>query len=363
MVIQDREAAAGGDGMSWSENNTRIRRFLRDPDKKIWSDAELLSLFNDEQKEMQIKTNILEDVREVHVPPSYDMAYLQDWEWAFLGSSTGNYQALKFHQQAEVTFCYLWEPQAVWGLVSATESDTGSHCTHPFEYFLSGSPGDIIPLQFPAGFHDAKFVAWDREPIDAMSRKGISSDDPSWVGRTGIPFGYWRPDKLDESFCLYPVPSSVDWDDVAGDGGMVIHTDADTENAETGTIVDPGGFVAGSEFGIVTDMVNTENTVLFVYTKRPGTITGPSDESDFPAYLQKYVEYGTLKRAFGSNNDGKIQSLRDYWAMRKEMGLKAIKRFQSLKTQDRDYRLTTKGAPGFRAHRQPRLPDAYPAVW
>ncbi|MHB8123108.1 MAG: hypothetical protein ACYDG4_13240 [Desulfuromonadaceae bacterium] len=347
--------------MTWANSNTRMRRFLRDPDKKIWSDPILLSLFNDVQKEIQIKTNFLEDVREVHVPPLYDMSYLQDWEWAFLSSQTGNYQALKFHQQAEIAFCYRWEPQAVWGLVDATETDEGSHCTHPFEYFMVGTPGDIVPLQLPPGFHNAKFVAWDREPIDPLTRKAISQDDPSWASRTGIPFGYWRPDQLDDTFCLYPLPSSVTWEDVAGEG-MVISTEGGTESSEYGAIIDAGTMMSGGEYGIVTDVIETENTALFVYTKQPTALVDVNDESDFPAYLQKYIEHGTLERAYVVDNDGKIQSLREYWAMRKDLGLKAIRRFQSLRTQDRDYRLTTKGAPGFRTRRQPRLPDSYPAV-
>jgi len=416
--------------MTWINNLTRIRRFLRDPDGNIWADALLLNLFNDVSREFQMKTNILEDVEAVHVPPLYACSYLHDWEWTYLPSKTGSYRALRYHEQGEIAVCSRWEAQASWGLVSATDADEGIHATQPWEYFMGHTPGDLVPLPFPRGFHNAKFVAWDKEPIDAITVKEIQLDDPSWVGRTGEPFAYFRPDKFEDNFCLYPIPSSVDWGSVEtpivadplyvftysfeeadayieGDGqnatredtvnlrqylfdfeldngakaedvtmrgmwmfemdgvrsygiGMTLHLEGESVNSNIGTILDFGGL--GSGTGIVTDAIDADENVLFVFTKTPTALVSHTDESEFPDFLQKYIEQGTIERAYGVNNDGKIQSLRDYWNMRKEIGLKAIKKFQSLKKQDRDYRFVTKGAPGFRTNRQPRLPDSYPAV-
>lgn len=419
--------------MTWQNNLSRIRRFLRDPDANIWSDTVVRNLFNDAQRDLQQKTGFLEDVQAVRVPPIYEFSYLQDFEWAFLTSTTGNYQALRFHQQAEIVFCHRWEPQAVWGAVEATAPDDGFHVTQPWEVWISGeAPGDIVPLQFPNGFHNAKFVAWDKQPIDFITLKGIQQDDPSWIGRMGIPFAYWRPDSAEDRFCLYPVPSSPVWDDITvadpdpvyvytysfeeseayfsglavnwtredtnysrqyifdweeseddavdaaisrgmyqherGVGsfatygiGEVLYITGETASSEFGTVTDSENMV-NTEYGITLDAIEADDNVLFVYSKTPTELSSLTDESDFPSYLQKYVEYGTLERAFQVDNDGQIQSLRDYWAMRKELGLKAIQRFMSLRKQDRDYRLTTKGAPGFRTHRQPRLPDNYPAA-
>jgi hypothetical protein len=350
--------------MTWANNLARIRRFLRDPDANIWSDTVVRNLFNDAQRDLQQKTGFLEDVQAVRVPPMYEMSYLQDWEWAFLPSNTGNYQALRYHEQAEIVFAYRWEPQAVWGLIEATAPDGGVHFTHPFEAFMGMVPGEIVPLQFPTGFHNAKFVAWDKQPIDFLTLKSIQQDDPSWVGRSGEPFAYWRPDKFENQFCLYPNPSSPVWDDIDGDPdiGGVIFTDEDTVSSEYGTIIDAGGLMS-QDLGIATDIIETDDNVLFVYSKTPQEVVSENDESDFPPYLQKYAEHGALERAYAVDNDGQIQSLRDYWAMRKELGLKVIQRFMSLRKQDRDYRLTTKGAPGFRTRRQPRLPDSYPATF
>jgi hypothetical protein len=418
--------------MTWSSNLSRIRRFLRDPNGNIWSDALIKNQFNFVQKDLQRKTNFLDDVRPVHIPPRYDYAYLQDWEWPFLNSPTGNYQALRFHQQAEMVFCHRWEPQAVWGLVDATAEDAGTHFTQPWEAFMGVTPGDIVPLQYPPGFHNAKFVAWDKEPIDFITLKQIQQDDTSWATRTGEPFAYWRPSKLEDQFCLYPIPSSVVWEEEititpeadylysfsfestdaymtgtgenftredstdsiqylfdweldigdrndqatmrgmwlferdSGDGtyayGQVIFISGYTADSETGTIADISDLIVGGDAGIVTDVIEADNNVLFVHSKTPADISDMADESDWPDYLQKYAEYGALEACYAADTDGQIQSLRDYWKLRYDMGIKAIERFKSLRRQDRDYRLVTRGAPGFRTRREPRLPDSYPAV-
>ena len=98
--------------------------------------------------------------------------------------------------------------------------------------------------------------------------------------------------------------------------------------------------------------------------RRYADLEDGSDESEFPRFIQKYIEYGTLERAYSANTDGKIESLGDYWALRRKMGLEAIKRFKGKRKTDRDYRLITKGEPTGRRHRkEPRLPDTYPAVY
>lgn len=415
--------------MTWNETRTRIRRFLRDPQARIWSDAVLLAMYNDVQREIQIKTQYLTEVKAVRVPPIYDFAYLQDWEWPFLESTTGNYQALRFHQQGEIVYSYRWETQAVWGLVDCTETDDGAHFTQPFEAFMVSGPGDIVPLQFPEGFHQPILVAWDKEPIEPLTRKEITRDDSSWATRAGEPFAYWRPDKFEDQFCLVPLPTVVNWDDaigaetvapadyihafsweesdvyISGTGENFTHEDTinlrqyvhsweldigvGTDPAvmigmwqfeiepgitdQAGVVLYNGGDDISGEFGIVIDtgtdilddsgdIIRADGTVLFVYLRTASPLVSENDESSFPSYLQKYIEYGTLERAYGADTDGRIPSLRDYWAWRKEIGIRAIIRFKGMKRVDRDYRLTTKGAPGYRTRRQPRLPDAYPAV-
>lgn len=418
--------------MTWSTKLTRLRRFLRDPDGNIWNDAIILAEFNTAQRNLQRQTNFLENAQPVHVPPFYEFSYIQDWEWPFLDSGSGNYQALNYHQQADFAFCHLWEPQQIWGQVPATAVDEGTHFTHPFEAWYCSVASSVVPFQLPRGFQKARLVAWDKEPIDALDLKGIQGDDSSWLTRMGEPEGYWRPDKLEDQFFLYPLPSTVVWQDYISEPqdalvvysssfeseyatggntwiftredatdainyvfnweldngsapdevfmrGMWLHEidstsatisigqitiDSDyTMSSETGTIVDFAGLLS-SEYGIATDIIEADDNVLFVYSMTTTDIADTRDESDWPDYLQKYAEYGALEALYSANTDGQIQSLRDYWKMRKEMGVKAIQVLSSLRKQDRDYCLSTQGSYNVaRNRRDPKLPSSYPAVW
>lgn len=109
--------------------------------------------------------------------------------------------------------------------------------------------------------------------------------------------------------------------------------------------------------------ISSEGNVLFVYRVEPVDIDDDSQEGSFPDFLKKYVEYSVLERAYSVDNDGQIDSLRDYWGQRKQLGIEIIKRYMSKRKVDRDYRLVTKGVPGGRTQtKYPRLPDEYPAI-
>ena len=350
--------------MAWADTLIKIRRYLRDPNANIWQDGLLLSAYNDAQNELQLTTAFIQDVCAVRVPPEYHITHIQDWEWPFLGSDTGNYQALRYHQQSETVYCYRWETQVVWGLVDSTAPDEGDHCTHPWEYFVASMPGDVIPLQLPPGFHEAEFVAWDRRPLDYTTRRALGQTDDFWLTRVGKPYAYWRPDKLEDRFCLYPVPTDPVWDDVddleqeSGEKGTVLFSDDEALSNEYGIVVDTGDIIR-----LDADVISPDHNVLFIYKKTPTDIKAGSDVSDFPDYMEKYLIYATLESAYAADTDGQIESLRDYWKMRKELGFKVIAKYMRLQKQDRTYRLANQAVPGFRTRREPKLPDHYPAVY
>ncbi len=54
--------------MTWADIITRLRRFLRDPDGQIWSDADLLANFNDAQHEIANKTGSIIQVKCLLLP-------------------------------------------------------------------------------------------------------------------------------------------------------------------------------------------------------------------------------------------------------------------------------------------------------
>jgi len=110
------------------------------------------------------------------------------------------------------------------------------------------------------------------------------------------------------------------------------------------------------------DIVDTTNSVFMAYSVIPTEVRSASDEPDFPEFLRKYIRFGTVARAYGGNNDGRIRSLADYWQMRYTLGIEFAKRYVCYKRSDRDYRLSTSSMPASRRHRHPRLPDGYPHV-
>lgn len=421
--------------MNWYEQRTRIQRMLRDPDSNIWNSSLLLRLFNDVQKEVQQKTNILEDVKAIRVPPLYYRSYLHDWEWSFAGSNEQNtYNALRCNQMTGRVFCYRWEAQTEQWL-SGEAADDGDHFTQPWEAFMCDTHGDIVSIPFPTNFDKAKWVGWDKEPIDYIDLKNLMSDDNTWITHSGKPQKYWRNGTVDNDFVIYPLPSSPVWDDVespsafsetyvgtdsfevSGDyidgDGILLTTEGtslnyvfqweenyntetesdiaqkscfgfevgkweqiedsgilfdlfgdDFSGGESGGIVDrTATLFSDQDYGVAIDAISFDDNIGLIYQCAPTDIQDTEDESEFPSFLQKYIEYGVLERAYAVNNDGKIESLRDYWQYRKNLGLKFIKRYMEKRMVDRDYRMLTRGIPGRRTRRQPRLPDTYPAAW
>lgn len=344
--------------MTWQAELKRIRRMLRDPGAGIWSDAFLRHLYNDVQQDFQHKTHVLEDLTAQRVPAVYQFAYMHDWEWRFLPTDQSQfYQCLNQHDEG--VFCHRWEPQQVTG-IAPDVADYGVHFTQAWEAFGSETPGELVRMRFPHNFGAMKFIAYDEEPIAATSKKQVQSADPSHIVTEGAPIAYFPVDETDNSYVLYPRPSASFYNELAGEG-MALYADEDTEDTATGQIAVRLSS-SDSDLGLSLDIVDTTNNVFMVFSVAPTDMQTASDESDFPRFLQKYIRFGVISRAYGGNNDGRIRSLSDYWGTRYAMGIELTKRFMRSRRQDRDYRLTTKGAVPRRLHRHPRLPDGYPAV-
>lgn len=397
--------------MRYGSQVKKIRRFLRDPDARIWQSHYLLTTFNDIQREMQHLTGFLENVEAIRVPPSYQFSYMFDWEWPFLPDYLSRfYQCLNLYQQGGYVFCNRWEMQIEAGYEGTAEED-GTHITQPFEaWYLTC--GDIIKQKFPPDFFKAKYIAYDLKPIVAVDKKQVMSAS-DYKTREGEPFCYYREDDLNDDFILYPKPSSVVFDDVVEqtdnewsysqewEGDLVVgeqfadgyiyfwevpeYTGEDyglrgmflfemgfsysgyygmalyKDNEEPfGTMVH--GETMNQDEGIAVDIVEAENNLLLIYDAMARDIQDESDQSDFPEFMQKYLECGTLERAYSANTDGRIGSLRDYWGYRYQIGITMMKRYMIKRKSDRNYRLTTSTRPPNRNYRHPRLPDTYPAV-
>lgn len=344
--------------MSWGDELVIIRRLLRDPDAKIWTDNFLMNLYNEVQRELQHKTSALEDVAAQRVPGLYHFSYMYDWEYTYLPTNFSQfYQCLDKHDEG--VFCHRWETQQVAGIDSDV-SDYGCHFTQPFEAFMGLTPGEQIRMRFPAHMRNLKYIAYDEEPISYTTRKLVQSRDASYLTTEGEPSSYYENDDLDGAYVLYPRPSTGFVDELEGEGVAFYATD-DTEDVTTGTIATRTGGSDVDPPGVTVDIVGTQDNVFLIFDVRPTDIVTTSDEGVYPEFLKKYLRYGVVSQAYGGNNDGRIPSLAAYWANRFEMGIEHIKKFVRNKYRDRDYRLSS-GSKGRTRSRHPRLPDHYPAT-
>lgn len=341
--------------MSFATELTKIRRFLRDPSGSIWSDAFIRHVYNDVQQDFQHKTKFLMDVAVQRVPGVYEFAYQKDWEFNYI-TETRTYQCLFRHDEKVVT--NRWEMQQIAG-IAADVADYGTSFTHPWEAYMC-SPNDVIKMRFPNNFNSMRFIAYDEEPISAMSQKQVQND-PSNVTNTGRPIGYYCFDQVDNEYVLYPRPSAGFADELDDEVGSVFFASDDTEDGTAG-VIGVRSNTDDLDYGIPVDLIGTVDNVFMVYECKPTDMLAGTDEQDFPDFILKYVRFGVIGRCYGGNNDGRIRSLADYWNGRYMLGIQLVKKYLLLKKQDRNYRFKTADVNPFRASRHARLPDSYPAV-
>lgn len=353
--------------MIWSDHNTRMRRFLRDPDKNIWTDVELKRLFNIEQIEFQRDAGEIQDVTIVRMPPLFQETYLYDWEWGYTEHEQGYLNTCvsdrNYYDQAGIVYTQRWEPDIIAN-ADGPVSDLGTFYIHPWEAWMiaSGAPSDSPPVWVANKFMAAMFIAFNKEPLEGVTEKEAMSRDRTWRQRAGKSYYYWRNESLENFIHIYPLPVTVTWSDTTDENGMVLYGLDATATSNRGTIIDYTGAYASVNDGITTDVLEKDSNLIVVYKKLPRDIEAETDSSDFASYLTKYIEYGVLERAYSANTDGQIESLKDYWNYRKETSKKVLQLFNAKRTQDRDYVLKTQMTPPQRRQRHARLPDSYPAV-
>lgn len=347
---------------TWAEHKTRLRKFLRDPNANIWTDADLLTIWNQEQDEFQNVVGGIKTVEIVRLPPLFESTYMFNFEWPYTGHETGYVNSvpsdLKYYDQGYIFCTYRWEGPHIAGHTSPG-SDAGTFCFHPWETWMvnDGTAADSPPVWAGRDFEKAIFIAFDKDPIEPISKKTLMETDISFRTRKGEVLNYWREETIENFIHLYPTPSSVSWTDTTDDGMVIGEVSADEAGESYGLITDYTGAYASTNFGAAVDLLDLEDNLLVAYAKRPAELIYDDDVSDFPDYFTKYIEFGTLEQAFRMENDGKIESLSAYWGYRKNHAIQVMKRFKFKRLADRDLCLRTKGAVPRKRDRYWRLPD------
>jgi len=341
---------------TFNQSMIRIRRFLRDPTGLIWSDDQIQMLWNEAQLEVADKIKYIERVHSYKYPPEWTWSYLYDWETHHIDGD--KHQSLELWPVRNAAICYPWE--AGYFLDSMSTVDEDYRFTHPWEA-VYGTPADVVKIPLHMKFHQARFVAFGESKIEPSTEREIALNDPYYKTVDGEALNYYRPDDYENTMVIYPRPSSVTWDDVSLMREPL--TDSFSDTLAEGIITGIDDTFKESDYGIITDTIATDGNLFMIFDSLPDDIEDSEGDWDeelawWPPYMIPVVEYAVLERCFGSDTDGFIPSLRDYWKIKKEIGIAGIKLFKSLRAYDRDYQLG--GTLKDRRRRGPRLPEHYP---
>jgi len=305
--------------------------------------------FNAAQYEISQKAITLETINAWHWPPQYTYTYVHDWE---LNHAEGDrLQVGVLWQANNIVICYSWEP-SYW-ITNALNTEDGSRITLAWECGYV-TPNDPVPMPLHAQMLKPIFAAFDEESIPSSSQREISSKDSDYRTRTGAVQTFYRPDNYHNELILYPRPSSIDWQEVS---------EGDVYDDTGGIITWSEDSLDFSDTGMVTDAIAAAGALVCAFEILPTEVESDSDrwndELDWPDFMVKYVEYAALERLYGADNDGFIPSLRDYWKMRKDIGINALKAYKRRRMSDRTFVL---GQTPKRGRSRLRLPDHYPAI-
>ena len=399
--------------MKWADELTTIRTALSDQQGNVWSEALLRERFNASIRDLLGRLPTTRAVATIGVPPRVQSQHCFDWESAFASNS----RPCLRDQGGVLAFTASFEIQVLVGHASDAQ-DEGQSFTHPFEAWFANPPGLPVPFLFPSDFNEAVSLYHDEEPLTYDTRKLLQFGDPSWFKRTGEPVSYWRNDVASNEFYLYPLPSSIVWNDTTGGSdvafaisaafeanhlsvasrrftkqsaviayiwdwereapffgeanfirgmwlfemgvlssglhGMVLFEEGDTVDGAFGTMRFREITALNLAIGIDIALVESVDNLILVYSKAPISILGPDDEIPLPDYMVRYARFRTLGSAFKSKSDFQNDRMSQYWMARYELGITALKQFLASRSVDRDYRLLT--SPGAQPPRRARGP-------
>ena len=338
--------------MKWPAIETRLRKMLRDPEGTLYTSDELMRHWNDAQAELQQNVRILEHVEAHRYPPLYDWVITHYWEDPRTAGDVYQWGTEWVGQNARVT--YPWEP----GYLNedSLPPDDGTRWTHAWET-LHCTSADYVPIPLHARFEKMKFIAWDYDEILPTTEKELSIQDRWYRSATGQVLNYWRPDNYHNQLVLYPHPGSPVIQTLPEPYDVLV-----AATGEAGVISSDDDELDRGDTGLAIDILDMDDALFVVYEPIPVPVEGLHSEVDWPDWMCRFVLYGVCERAFGADTDTFQPTLRDYWGMRKQLGVAALQRFKRGRLKDRQYII---GHDSWSRHSRSRLrmPQGYPASW
>ena len=195
--------------MQWSSSETRIRKYLRDPNAKIWSQDLLIDLWNQAQDQLNKDSRLHTKILGVHVPGINNYTTTYEWEQEYLEGSIRRFGLIDAANGYTVS--YEWEIPQIRGL-TPVDSD-GYRSSHSWEIYTISGVVDLDILKFPDDFGSPLLVAWDRERLSPTTEEEIRSRGRAYRTNSGKPTEYMLIGQDEErEFALIPRPSSVTFD-------------------------------------------------------------------------------------------------------------------------------------------------------
>ena len=354
--------------VNWSDQLTRIRRLIRDPEGLIWSEAMLLRIFNDEQNDLLNQMPVVHNVQALQIPPEFAEAYTFDHEWSMAGPGEV-YRFSYFYDAENFAYTAIWEAEHLDGYNADTSAE-GTTYTHPWEAWMCDF-AEPPPIPLPDNFKSMVALYWDKQEVNPSTKNEIMDDGFStWRTTTGTPEYYRRDEESNNWIYLYPLPDAewvvepVDSGPLTFGGEFITFGDEQLYfNQLAETALESQNQADPDVAAYAVTYTAIDGNLLAIYEQEAVALEADTDESVLPAWMQKYVEYGVAARAFRANTDGQITSLADYWDLRKLATLEAIRIYRMKRLKDRALCLTTQDrSSGGRINRHPRLPSTYPAV-
>ena len=369
-------------GKSFNESLTRIRRRLRDTDKSIWSDDLLRVFWNDIQKELVRKLPQLLCRFEAYPAPQFvmDYSYTHNWEYRQIDPDRETWPCLVYDQTLRMVVTHVWESaysiDAIlyyFGEGSFGESEFGATVEggttdDGYRHTLWWEPGQVVTaepmrIRLDRQFHRAKLVAYDGVMLDGLTETEVA-EHHYYKTETGTPIYYYRPDDFSNDVIMYPRPAgptfnepgdrddnhyaaSEDWEiddyylvgpayrpeymhEQEPDGIYGTHG-WEWNDHMTEVRFGPDDARVLERVNDVSEDIDTDDYFNIIYEFVPNDV--PEEDAawgeflPYPEWAVKYLEYGTLERAYGADTDGFIPSLRDYWGVRYQVGIKVLERF------------------------------------
>jgi len=354
---------------TFADIETKLRRFLRDPDEVHFSDAFLLSLWNEGQRLFCYNTRCLQKA-EIFVTPSLKKWTVnRQWERGLAGED--DWYWIPFYEEyiRGVHCTQPWEPQQITDIIPSVSG--GVFVTTPMEALqTSTSLQQLVDYHMPDDYGGMIYCAFETAEVVPKLKKEVESSDKWWRSREeDRPYQY-VPDMFpsENRLVMYPRSSgrSVNSD---GEFGTICYVD-DTDNfnieSEYGITFDCVGYdLSDSSYGMLSYLLRDEECFFTVYFAVPEDLEDSSSLIEVPKFLRKYVMFFVVGMALQSEGPRRDMTLGAHYMARYYAGEAAIKKLMSQgRQQDREVVLESKRFTEERVPRKGRVrfPDHFPRV-